>query len=804
MGELGDTAWEQPALYALECALTALWSSLGITPSVVMGHSVGELAAAQAAGVFSLEDGMRFAAARGTLLSATERGGMAAVFAPASKVAAAVEKVNAESNGVGLSISGDNGVQQVVSGPVPDIEAISNLFESEGIRAIRLNTSWGFHSALLDPALDGLEGALDGVAIRHPSITLISNLTGRPVEASMAMDGAYWRQHARQPVAFAGGVSAMAQLGVDLVIEMGPHSVLGPMTMQAWPESSPEGGAAESPVVIASLRRPPRDGSSPDPESSFIDAVAEAYQAGLEISFQGLFAGEDRRRISLPGYPFQRERYWLQASRQRRTGAGHPLLGDRHESARGEITFETEVFPSDPAWLMDHRVFGRLVAPGALYGSMAATASLVMGNSPVVLDDVQLHSPLVFLEQDSEDGASNVGRKMQALLDDSEEAQSRLLQVFSRGTEKGWTMHLEGRVVSDPALQEAGQRVDLESLKARLSPADVAAYYRAKAATSIDLGPSFRTLGTVWTGPGEALGEVRLPESVGRNDLDVHPLVLDGCFQVVGMARNMTGSPEEPTYLPFGWERLWLTGPLPDSVVCHVQMSESNRTPDPDSDEYPEVLSGEIRIYSPDGVLIGGLSGYTVKRATESALLAAVEGAEGVNDLLYEVLWRERPLESGLVSADFFPAPSAVAAQTELFSDYLTDAGVDPQDRNALLADLERWSHAYALLTLEKLGWRRNLGEVVDPQDLMQSLDVLPEHKRLFRRLLEMLARSGVLQEKEERFAVVVGARRPLAGNVPQGPRGVRCGNDREIFSRPDRDRAVPPLRRGLGRRAPR
>ena len=771
-GELGDTAWEQPALYALECALTALWSSLGILPSVVMGHSVGELAAAQAAGVFSLEDGMRFAAARGTLLSATERGGMAAVFAPASKVAAAVEKVNAESNGVGLSISGDNGVQQVVSGPVPDIEAISNLFESEGIRAIRLNTSWGFHSALLDPALDGLESALDGVAIQHPSITLISNLTGRPVEASMTMDGAYWRQHARQPVAFAGGVSAMAQLGVDLVIEMGPHSVLGPMAMQAWPESSPEGGSVESPVVIASLRRPPRDGSSPDPESSFIDAVAEAYQAGLEISFRGLFAGEDRRRISLPGYPFQRERYWLQASRQRRTGAGHPLLGDRHESARGEITFETEVFPSDPAWLMDHRVFGRLVAPGALSGSMAATASLVMGNSPVVLDDVQLHSPLVFLEQDTEDGAGNAGRKMQALLDGSEEAQSRLLQVFSRGTEKGWTTHLEGRVVSDPALQEAEQRVNLESLKARLSPADVAAYYRAKAATSIDLGPSFRTLGTVWTGPGEALGEVRLPESVGRNDLDVHPLVLDGCFQVVGMARNMTGSPEEPTYLPFGWERLWLTGPLPDSVVCHVQMSESNRTPDPDSDEYPEVLSGEIRIYSPDGVLIGGLSGYTVKRATESALLAAVEGAEGVNDLLYEVLWRERPLESGLAPADFFPAPSAVAARTGLFSDYLTDAGVDPQDRNALLADLERWSHAYALLTLEKLGWRRNLGEVVDPEELMQSLDVLPEHKRLFRRLLEMLARSGVLQEKEEGFAVLVGPGDPLPETYPKDPVG--------------------------------
>ena len=239
-GNLGDTAWEQPAIYALGCALTALWESVGVRPEAVMGHSVGELAAAQAAGVFSLRDGMRFALARGSLLSATEPGAMAAVFAPKSRVAEAVERVNAASSSVGLSVSADNGPQQVVSGPAEDIKAVSGLFEAEGIRAIRLNTSWGFHSALLDPALDGLEAALDGVPIQHPSIPLVSNLTGRQVESSMAMDGAYWRQHARQQVAFAGGISTLAEMGIDLVIELGPHSVLGPMSTQAWPENAGE------------------------------------------------------------------------------------------------------------------------------------------------------------------------------------------------------------------------------------------------------------------------------------------------------------------------------------------------------------------------------------------------------------------------------------------------------------------------------------------------------------------------------------------------------------------------------------
>ncbi len=779
-GELSDTAWEQPALYALECALAALWKSVGVRPMAVMGHSVGELAAAQAAGVFSLQDGMRFAVARGSLLSATEPGAMAAVFAPKSTVAEAVERVNAASNGVGLSVSADNGPQQVVSGPFEDIEAVSRLFEAEGIRAIRLNTSWGFHSALLDPALDGLEAALDGVAIHHPSIPLVSNLTGRQVEPSMPMDGAYWKQHARQQVAFAAGVGALAEMGIDLVIELGPHSVLGPMSMQAWPEASGDRRQDGGPAALASLRRPPRDGSTPEPESSFLDAVAQAYEAGLDIAFEGLFAGEERRRLSLPGYPFQRERYWLQGARQRRTGGGHPLLGDRRDSARGEIVFETEVFPSDPDWLKDHRVFGRLVAPGALYGAMAATASLLEGDSPVVLDDIQLHSPLVFAEQDSEEAAYTMGRKLQAFLEDSGEGSERRVQIYSRGPESGWTLHVECRVVSNATFPEAGQRVDLDDLKSRLAPADVPAYYRAKAATSIDLGPAFRTLGRVWTGPGEALGEVSLPEVAGRNDLEIHPLVLDGCFQVVGMARNMTGSPDEPTYLPFGWERMWLAGRLPDRVVCHVRMSESSKVSDPESDEHPEALSGEIRIYDLEGALIGGLTGYTVKQATQAALLAAVEGAEGIDDLLYEVIWRDRPLESALKPADFLPSPSTVAAGTRLFPDYLAEAGVAPTDRNSLLADLERWSHAYALLTLEKLGWQRVPGETVDAEDLRQRLDVLPEHRRLFRRLLEMLARSGVVEEDDRGFTVLVGDRDSLPETLPRDP----ANFDQEMIAR--------------------
>ena len=750
--DLGDTAWEQPALYALECALTALWASVGIRPDVVMGHSVGEIAAAQAAGVFSLEDGMRFAEARGALLSATSPGAMAAAFAPAERVAAAVAAWNEASSELPVNISADNGAHQVLSGPAAAIEGVAERLEDEGVRVRRLNTTRAFHSALVEPALPELEAALDDADIAPPGVTLVSNLTGRPAGPGEALDGAYWRRHAREPVAFASGVKSLAEFGVDLVVEIGPRSVLAPMVISAWPDTGPP-----APDALASL-----GGPAGDTDSHFPEAVAKAYEAGLPVRFEGLFTGEERRRIPLPGYPFQRERYWLAAPR-RRQGAGHPLLGVRRESARGEITFETEVFPSDPAWLNDHRVFDRLVAPGALSGAMAITASLAEGGGPVVLEDMQLHNPLVLPEPDK-DGAPDGGRSLQAVLDASEPGSPGRIQVFSRGDEGNWTLHLEGRVTTEAGVPEADGRIDLDGLKAALTPGDVGAYYRARSATGIDLGPSFRTLREAWFRPGEALSEVAFPEALGRNELDVHPLVLDGCFQTLGVAR-LAGKPEEATYLPFGWDRVWLTGRLPDRVFCHVRMSEAPPGPEAETGEPPEVLSGEIRIYDPDGALLGGLSGYAVKRATREALLSAIEGVE---ELLYEIVWRDRPLPAGVLPADFFPTPAAVAAGQALLSEYLTAEGVAPADRNGLLADLERWSRSRALATLEALGFRREKGATVDPEVLREELNVLPEHRRLFRRLLEMLARSGMLAEAGDGFTVTVGSGDPLPEHLPR------------------------------------
>ena len=764
-GDLSDQEWTQPAIFALECALTALWESVGVRPSAVLGHSLGELAAAQAAGVFGLEEGVRFAAARGELTAKLPQGAMAAIFADVPQVEAAIDELNAASTGVGLSIAAYNGAHQVVSGPEEEVAAIEERFLAEDIRVNRLHTNNAFHSPLVESMLDGLEAVVAEMEIAPPSLTLVSNVTGRVLGTDERLDGAYWRKHTREPVTFAPSMETLVELGIDLIIEVGPHAVLGSMATLAWPSSADGSGP---PVALSSLLRPSSRVSQEEADRAFTEAVAGAYEAGLALSFAGLFAGETRRRVALPDYPFQRRRHWIEAPK-RRTSTGHPLLGDRHESASGEITFETEVFPADPEWLNDHRVFGRLVVPGALYGAMATLASAAEAGS-LAVEDMQLHNPLIFSEE--EDGSGEKGRKVQVLLDRSEEGASRRVQILSRGEDgEEWTLHAEAQIAADSRGPEAEPRLDIESLKASLSPVDVPAFYRAKAEVGIDLGPRFRTLAAVWSRSGEALGEVFFPEALGPSELDVHPLLLDGCFQVLAAARNSGKIEDGITYLPFAWERLWLPDRLPDRLICHVRLREDPRGEE--ADEPSEVLAGDLGIYDSNGVLVGELSGYAVKRATREAMLSAVEG---LDELLYEVVWRDGVLAPGMPSADFLPSPSDMVPRSEPFSRYLAAEGVSVEEEAALQDDLERLAWSSALSTLEKLGWQRRTGDAVDSEGLRQDLEVLPIHSQLFRRILEILARSGVLEVAGEGFVVAVGAEEPLPEAMPQDPEEYATG----------------------------
>ncbi len=758
-GLLDEPTWTQPAIYSLECALAALWDSLGVRPSVVVGHSLGEIAAARAAGGFTLEEGLRYASARGTLMGATRAdGAMAAVFAPASRVAEAVAEHNAGSSDADLSVAVDNGAQQVVSGPAAELEAVLARFEAEGVKTHRLRKSPAYHSALIEPALDELEAAVREIAPSPPapSVPLVSNITGRLLDSDARMDAAYWRRHAREPVAFRASVETLAEMGVDAVVEIGPHAVLGPVVSMIWPPSAPAG----SPPVLASLRRPPRDAEEPPTDTSggFTEAVAGAWGAGLDIEFEGLFAGEARRRITLPGYPFQRIQHWVRTSKRRHKADGHPLLGVRHESPRGEVMFETEVFASDPAWLLDHLVYEQVVVPGGLHGGMAVSVALSRGDGPAVVDELQIYSPLMLDEEDPEDGTNSGGRTLQFVLDGSDDLAERPFEIFTKGEgEEGWTLHAGGRLSSGRSDVEPLPPLDPEALKAELTPQDPVEFYAMRSATGIYLGPSYHTIESAWAREGESLATLALNDSVDATGMELHPLLLDGCFQVLSLARHHTVSEQGAVYMPFGWQRLWVAGPMPSRLLCHatVRTSAAGNGADAAATEPPEVVTGDVRFYSTEGAPLGGLFGFTVKRATRGALLSA---RAGMKDLLYEVAWRERPLDASVPAADFLASPATVAGQSRTLADHLAERDVEAADRITLLRDLERLSQAYVLAALEEMGWRRRAEAEVSPEDLRRELNVVDGHRRLFRRLLAILSEAGILSPSDGGYVVAAGA----------------------------------------------
>ena len=765
-GLLDEAAWTQPAIYSLECALVALWESIGVKPNAVIGHSLGEIAAAQTAGAFTLEEGLRYASVRGTLMGTTRSdGAMVAIFASNSRVASVVNELNSSSIDSGLSVAVDNGLQQVVSGADKELNLLIEHFEAEGAKVVRLKRSPAYHSALVEPVLDDLETQINEIVPTPtpPSLPLISNITGQLLNEGEKMDAAYWRRHARNPVAFHKSIETLAEMGVDVVIEIGPHAILGPVVSMNWPEAA----SSRTPKIIHSLVRPSKDAEEQtfDTSGGFTTAVAEAYEAGIDISFESLFAGETRRRISLPGYPFQRTQHWIPISRRRRQDEGHPLLGVRHESPRGETMYETDIYASDPAWMVDHLVYEQVVAPGGLYGAMAVSAAFADGAGPAIVEEMQMYSALMFEEE-----TDSAGRKLQLILDASDDGSPRRFEIFSKGeSEERWLRHAEGRISAGKNHPNSLQRVDLNAIKADLTLQSTADFYEMRSADKIYLGPFYHTMKAVWAREGEAVGELVLQESVDATGMEMHPLLLDGCFQVLSMGRYLTGVEHGAVYMPFGWEELWISGPMPERMICHavlrdyatvIELEKKSAAP-------PEVLTGDLKLYSTDGCQIGGLQGFTVKRATQTALLSANAKRE---DLLYEVVWRKKTVSNDRSAQGILTDPAMLAAEVRPLADHLAEEGVEIADRIAFMNDMERLSGVYVLQAFEQMGWMRKAGATIRADSLHRHLNIVEEHRSLFCRILNILSEAGILTPSGDNFIIQVGAEDPIPDEFVTDP----------------------------------
>ncbi|MCP4111297.1 MAG: acyltransferase domain-containing protein [Desulfobacteraceae bacterium] len=303
VGLLDQTAYTQPALFALEYSLSQLWKSWGVEPSVVMGHSVGEYVAACIAGVFSLEDGLRLIAERGRMIQALPRdGSMAAVFADEKSVAEPYEKE--------VSIAAVNGPSLIViSGKADAVQAVTESLHAQGIKSKELNVSHAFHSPLMDPMLSEFEVVASWIKYSSPKTDLISNVTGTFATDEITKPS-YWRNHVRQPVRFADSMKTLFQEGYDIFLEIGQKPVLLGMGRQCVNgtgnlETDKETGFFGKTRFLPSLRQGQNDWGQ------MLKSLAELYINGVPINWTGFDRAYSRKRLVLPTYPFQRQRYWF-------------------------------------------------------------------------------------------------------------------------------------------------------------------------------------------------------------------------------------------------------------------------------------------------------------------------------------------------------------------------------------------------------------------------------------------------------------------------------------------------------------
>jgi len=293
---LDQTAYTQPALFALEYALFELWKSWGIEPDVVMGHSVGEYVAATVAGVFSLEEGLKLIAARGRLMQQlTQAGEMVSVLASESLIREAIAPYNSQ-----VAIAAFNGIESIViSGETKAIRAICSSLESQGIKT-KLQVSHAFHSPLMEPILTEFAAVARQINYNRPQISLISNITGKQNDQSIATYQ-YWVQHLRQPVRFAQGIETLHQQGYTVFLEIGPKPILLGMGRQCLPKNQA--------MWLPSLHPPQTD------SQQILSSLAQLYVRGFKIDWSGFYQGRTGIlpvKVTLPTYPFQRQRYWIE------------------------------------------------------------------------------------------------------------------------------------------------------------------------------------------------------------------------------------------------------------------------------------------------------------------------------------------------------------------------------------------------------------------------------------------------------------------------------------------------------------
>ena len=692
------TEISQPAIFAMQMALAALWQSWGIQPAAVVGHSVGEVAAACVAGILTLDQAAKIIVLRGRFMDecAAAGGTMLAVGMSPDEARAVIAKHDRT-----VSIAAFNGPRSLtLSGLKTSLEVIAAELESKGVFARFLQVSHPFHHAMMQPAADALKAALADLTPTPETLPFFSTVTGQRLDGA-SCDAGHWSRGVRQPVEFASAIGALSEFGVDAWLEIGAHPALVRSIQECLGESS--GKTA----VLASARRERE-------HESLLETAMDLHLAGVVLDFKALTPS--RRHLTLPTYSWDKARWWNESADMREgrlAPGGRGLLDIR--LARATPTWITRLDNRHMAFLKDHRVENLIIFPAAGFVEMVLEAGVqLFEGKAFVIEDFEIRKPLILPDPPS-------GLLLELTYDLTERTFS-IQSRFESGA--SWSTHVVGSM--------RGERTESSFATSAwetssLPNVGLDTFYGHMADMGLRYGEEFRPIRELSAGSGKSSGRVSLGQTIAQRaaEYPLHPVLFDGALQIFSAGAATIEGRTAGLRLPVRFARiLFLRSPGASSLV-RAGVKQAN-------DEFVE---GGIELFDESGkpcVRIDGFRAISVEGAKRT-------GKTGKGrDVTYHVAWENRPTGSRAAS----PAPVALTRLHEV-AQHALDEVLDMRGR----ANLDAASAAGDELTAAQVAsGLRAMG--AEGSFTAKSLGVAESMRRSFVQLMDNLVKQGLLSRE--------------------------------------------------------
>ena len=718
---INETQIAQPTIFALQIALAALWRSWGIVPDAIVGHSVGEVAAAQVAGVLSLEQAIQVVYHRSRLQAQTAGQGKMLAVGLSSEEVTPFLIGHEDMVSIG-AINSPSGI--TLSGQAASLENIAHTLEQQEIFCRFLRVDVPYHSPLMAPLQAELIDALQPLTPQPAKIPLYSTVTGHIIDGS-AIDAHYWAQNIREPVRFAATIQDMIQADYQCFLEIGAHPVLSTYLSEILNHAGRETGR-----VLPSLRRK-------EPElKTLLNSFGKLYTIGYPVDWQRFYP-QGGCFVRLPAYPWQKERYWQESeqSQQDRLGEAaiqpdwlgkpvHPLLGCPLKSAYA--IWQSQIDRQQLTYLTDHCVQDTIVYPGAAYVEMALAAAqqTFVESTVYCVEQLEFQTPLFLIQEDSP--------TLQLTLEPTNQT-AFTIYSWAKNTES-WVKHATGQLTPVQSTQPQPAKA-LEELRHRCSTEKTQSEcYQQFAQLGLQYGPYFQGIEQLWQGDKEAVSQLRIAEDLETQNYLLHPTILDACFQVlIG-----TVSAIEKTYLPVKIDHIRFYARPDGPLWSHAQLVEHTATR----------IMGNLQLLDNTGNVLVDIQGLHCH---------ALEPLTVSEDELYEYQWhlQPRPHQFHNRDVDYLPSPRQLAETIQQHAIRLSTQLERPRYYQAIRPQLDALSTAYILEAFQTLGWQPHKHQCVTTAALAEQFGIVPQHQRLLERLLNRLQEDGILNQVDEQWEVI-------------------------------------------------